>query len=133
MALEPDEIAEVRFSDDGLTGTVRVKVVTDGGSLRIGSQDGLLVEEDQASELIWSSSTSGARSAQLREVIREAQDDLLTMLGVRTEENIGAETGDWRTTGTILADAAVHAIERAVAEGRMREVRKMNDSKGVES
>ncbi len=51
--MNPDECADVAGSDDGHRGWVTVRVVTDGGSLRLGSQDGELVDEADARDLVW--------------------------------------------------------------------------------
>lgn len=52
--MTPEEQAEVAGSDDGRPGWVTVRVVADGGSLRVGSGDGPLVDDDaDARDLTW--------------------------------------------------------------------------------
>lgn len=52
--MTPEERAEVAGSDDGRAGWVTVRVVTDGGSLRVGSGDGPMVDGDaDARDLTW--------------------------------------------------------------------------------
>lgn len=52
--MTPEEHAEVAGSEDGRQGWVTVRVVTDGGDLRIGSGEGPLVDGDaDARDLAW--------------------------------------------------------------------------------
>lgn len=51
--MTPEERRDVACSDDGRTGWVTVRVVTDGGSLRIGDGDGAWVVGDFARDLVW--------------------------------------------------------------------------------
>jgi hypothetical protein len=51
--MTPQERAEVAQSDDGRKGWITVRVMTDGGSLRLTDGDGELVDPWNARDLVW--------------------------------------------------------------------------------
>jgi hypothetical protein len=53
MAMTPQERTEVAQSDDGRQGWVTVRVMTDGGELRLTDGDGARVDEWNARDLVW--------------------------------------------------------------------------------
>lgn len=56
MGLNPEERDAVARMPDGVEGTVEVRVVTDGGSLRLWPE-GDRIDPDQACDLVWDLTT----------------------------------------------------------------------------